>query len=162
MFVWEDQSNYGSQPSNTFTRKKDGAVIEHPDGTKEVLPIVIKLNGDADTKGWALTTGSANKIGSELNTRIGFDNPYDYLTRVTLKEGLYFIKSKNTGKNIVANLEGNFQYDVEETGAQDYNNMPSTMFVVEKAGCKNGTRIKIHNREYGVMNVVPAFEGSVI
>jgi len=160
-FVWEDQSNYGSQPSNTFTRKKDGAVIEHPDGTKEVLPIVIKLNGDADTKGWALTTGSANKIGSELNTRIGFDNPYDYLTRVTLKEGLYFIKSKNTGKNIVANLKGNFQYDVEETGAQDYNNMPSTMFVVEKAGCKNGTRIKIHNREYGVMNVVPAFEGQL-
>ena len=106
-----------------------------------------------------MTAGSANKKSdSWLKTRIAFNNPYDYLKRYTLPEGLYFIQNKD-GNYVTANFEGYLQYDVPEDGTQDYNNMPATMFVVEKAGCKNGSRVKIHNREYG--NLHEAFEGQL-
>ena len=138
-FVWENESENGSQPSNTFTRTPDNSN----------LPIVVKLTKDAATDGAALTAGSANKESdSWLKTRIAFNNPYDYLRRYTLPEGLYFIQNVN-GSYVTANFEGYLQYDVPEDGTQDYNNMPATMFVVEKAGCANGSRVKIHNREYG-------------
>ena len=138
-FVWENESENGSQPSNTFTRTPDYSN----------LPIVVKLTKDAATDGAALTAGSANKESdSWLKTRIAFNNPYDYLKRYTLPEGLYFIQNVN-GSYVTANFEGYLQYDVPEDGTQDYNNMPATMFVVEKAGCANGSRVKIHNREYG-------------
>ena len=138
-FVWENESENGSQPSNTFTRTPDNSN----------LPIVVKLTKDAATDGAALTAGSANKESdSWLKTRIAFNNPYDYLKRYTLPEGLYFIQNVN-GSYVTANFEGYLQYDVPEDGTQDYNNMPATMFVVEKAGCANGSRVKIHNREYG-------------
>ena len=139
LFVWENDSENGSQPSNTFTRTPDNSN----------LPIVVKLTKDAATDGAALTAGSANKESdSWLKTRIAFNNPYDYLKRYTLPEGLYFIQNVN-GSYVTANFEGYLQYDVPEDGTQDYNNMPATMFVVEKAGCKNGSRVMIHNREYG-------------
>ena len=82
------------------------------------------------------------------------------MTRFKPEVGLYFIKSKNTGKYIVANYEGKLQYDVPETGAQDYNDMPATMFVVERQGCDNGTRSLINNREYGKA-WMPAFQGQL-
>ena len=148
-FVWENDAENGSQPSNSFTRTPDNSN----------LPIVVKLTKDAATDGAALTAGSANKESdSWLKTRIAFNNLYDYLKRYTLPEGLYFIQSKY-GNYVTANFEGYLQYDVPEDGTQDYNNMPATMFVVEKAGCKNGSRVKIHNREYG--NLHEAFEGQL-
>ena len=148
-FVWENDAENGSQPSNSFTRTPDNSN----------LPIVVKLTKDAATDGAALTAGSANKESdSWLKTRIAFNNLYDYLKRYTLPEGLYFIQSKD-GNYVTANFEGYLQYDVPEDGTQDYNNMPATMFVVEKAGCKNGSRVKIHNREYG--NLHEAFEGQL-
>ena len=149
-FVWENESENGSQPSNTFTRTPDYSN----------LPIVVKLTKDAATDGAALTAGSANKESdSWLKTRIAFNNPYDYLKRYTLAEGLYFIKGLNNGKYVVANFAGDLQYDVPEDGTQDYTNMPATMFVVKKAGCKNGDRVAIYNREYGWEG--PAFYGQL-
>ena len=149
-FVWENESENGSQPSNTFTRTPDNSN----------LPIVVKLTKDAATDGAALTAGSANKESdSWLKTRIAFNNPYDYLKRYTLAEGLYFIKGLNNGKYVVANFAGDLQYDVPEDGTQDYTNMPATMFVVKKAGCKNGDRVAIYNREYGWEG--PAFYGQL-
>ena len=150
-FVWENESQNGSQPSNTFTREAD----------QSGLPIVVKLHPDAATSGLALTTGSANrKEDTYLRTRIGFNNPYDYLVRTTLPEGLYSIQNVN-GSYVVANFDGYLQYDVPEDGTQNYNNMPATMFVVEKAGCENGSRVVIHNREYGSYSIIPAFEGQL-
>ena len=150
-FVWENESQNGSQPSNTFTRAAD----------QSGLPIVVKLHPDAATSGLALTTGSANrKEDTYLRTRIGFNNPYDYLVRTTLPEGLYSIQNVN-GSYVVANFDGYLQYDVPEDGTQNYNNMPATMFVVEKAGCENGSRVVIHNREYGSYSTIPAFEGQL-
>ena len=148
-FVWENDAANGSQPSNTFTRAAD----------QSGLPIVVKLHPDAATSGLALTTGSANReADTYLRTRIGFNNPYDYLVRTTLPEGLYFIQN-TSGSYVTANFEGYLQYDVPEDGTQAYNNMPATMFVVEKAGCDNGSRVLIHNREYGNLNT--AFEGQL-
>ena len=71
-----------------------------------------------------------------------------YLTRVTPAEGLYFVKQDGSGKYIVCNFEGTMQYDVESgviEKAQDYNNMPATMWVVRSTGC---TTVAITNREY--------------
>ena len=153
-FVYtNDVSQKASAPSNTITAK----------GDKTNLPIVLKLDV-LNTSGFCLTAARANKESdSWLKTRIAFNNPYekDYLKRFTPEEGLYFIKSKRTGKYVVANLAGNLQYDVPETGAQDYNNMPATMFVVERPGCQNGTRSLINNREYGNWTVNGNFEGQL-
>ena len=149
-FVYENDLAYGSQPSNTHTR-----LDENQD-----MPVAIKLADDIATVGQGLTAGSVNRADhSYLKTRIGFNNPYDYLKRITLDEGLYFIQSKNMGKNVVANMSGFLMYDVPEVGAQDFNDMPATMFVVEKAGCDKGSRVTIHNREYG--NWGRAFEGQL-
>ena len=149
-FVYaDDLTADASAASNTVTAQGEGSN----------LPIVLKLD-ELENSGLCLTASRANIAAhSFLKTRIAFNNPYDYLKRTTLKEGLYFIKSKKTGKYIVANMSGKLQYDVEEANAQDYNDMPATMFVVEKAGCENGTRVKVHNREYGDYNYLSAFEG---
>ena len=123
-------------------------------------PIVLKLD-ELNTSDLCLTAGAANReIDSYLKTRIAFNNPYDYLERTTLSEGLYFIKSTENGKYVVANMEGKFQYDVPESGVQDYLDMPATMFVVKKAGCENGSRVAIFNREYG-KDYAPAFVGQL-
>ena len=151
-FVYtEDVTERASAPSNTQTAIDDATN----------LPIVLKLD-ELNTSDLCLTAARANVAkDSYLKTRISFNNPYDYLKRFTPAEGLYFIKSKNTGKYVVANFAGNLQYDVEEAGAQDYNTMPATMFVVERPGCKNGTRSLVNNREYGNWTVYGNFEGQL-
>ena len=151
-FVYtEDVTELASAPSNTQTAADDATN----------LPIVLKLD-ELNTSDLCLTAARANIAkDSYLKTRISFNNPYDYLKRFTPAEGLYFIKSKNTGKYVVANFAGNLQYDVEEVGAQDYNTMPATMFVVERPGCKNGTRSLVNNREYGNWTVYGNFEGQL-
>ena len=138
-----DQS--ASQASNTVTAGKEIAVKLDELNTSELCLTASPINAEED---------------SYLKARIAFNNPYDYLTRFKPEVGLYFIKSKNTGKYIVANYEGKLQYDVPETGAQDYNDMPATMFVVERQGCDNGTRSLINNREYGKA-WMPAFQGQL-
>ena len=150
-FVYENNLAYGSQPSNTHTRIP----------ANQDMPVAIKLADDIATVGQGLTAGSVNRADhSFLKTRIGFNNPYDYLVRTTLPEGLYSIQNVN-GSYVVANFDGYLQYDVPEDGTQNYNNMPATMFVVEKAGCENGSRVVIHNREYGSYSTIPAFEGQL-
>ena len=108
---------------------------------------------------WCLTASTIdNKF--PLNARIGFNNPYDYLVRTTLNPGLYFIQStNNNGKYLVANLNGNLMYDMPNDD-QNYDWMPSTMFVVEKQGCDGGDLIEVRNREYGV-DWTTAFEGQL-
>lgn len=130
----KDIDQTASQASNTVTAGKEIAVKLDELNTSELCLTASPINAEEDTY---------------LKARIAFNNPYDYLTRFKPEVGLYFIKSKNTGKYIVANYEGKLQYDVPETGAQDYNDMPATMFVVERQGCENGTRTMVTNREFG-------------
>ncbi len=65
--------------------------------------------------------------------------------------GLYFIKNATTAKNLVCNFEGTMMYDAVEKYeggevAQNYNDMPATMWVVNTTGC---TTVDVKNREYG-------------
>ena len=145
-FVYSsDIDTKASQASNSWTSTEN----------KEIAVRLKYLH----TSEWCLTA-TYTDIEFPLNARIGFDNPYDYLVRTTLESGLYFIQStNNNGKYLVANLKGDLMYDVEN-GDQDYDWMPSTMFVVEKQGCEGGDRIEVRNREYGV-DWTTAFEGQL-
>ena len=117
--------------------------------TTDKSPVALKLE-ELSTSDWCLTAAAVNpEFDSYLKTRIAFNNPYGYLVRTTLPEGLYHIKATNKGKYVVANFEGRFMYDVEEESIQNYDDMPATMFVVKKAGCKEGDRVAIYNREFG-------------
>ena len=145
-FVYSsDIDTKASQASNSWT-------------STENKQIAVRLKY-LHTSEWCLTA-TYTDIEFPLNARIGFDNPYDYLVRTTLNPGLYFIQStNNNGKYLVANLNGNLMYDMPNSD-QNYNWMPSTMFVVEKQGCEGGDLIEVRNREYGV-DWTTAFEGQL-
>ncbi|MCD7837552.1 MAG: hypothetical protein LUG65_01395, partial [Clostridiales bacterium] len=136
-FVYSDDVvTKASQASNTWTNTAGDE-------------IAVKLEYLNSSK-WCLTAAEVNSVAdSPLKTRIAFNNPYGYLTRTTLAEGLYFIKSTNRGRYLVDNFNGNLMYDVSEKGIQDYNQMPATMWVVEKLGCEGGDLVVVRNREYG-------------
>lgn len=128
--------------------------------TTDKSPVALKLE-ELSTSDWCLTAAAVNpEFDSYLKTRIAFNNPYGYLVRTTLPEGLYHIKATNKGKYVVANFEGRFMYDVEEENIQNYDDMPATMFVVKKAGCKEGDRVAIYNREFGYEGY-PSFIGQL-
>lgn len=128
--------------------------------TTDKSPVALKLE-ELSTSDWCLTAATVNpEFDSWLKTRIAFNNPYGYLQRATLKEGLYKVMATNKGKYVVANFQGRFQYDVEEENIQNYDDMPATMFVVKKAGCKDADRVAIFNREFG-WEYAPAFIGQL-
>lgn len=115
-------------------------------------PVVVKANYLA-TSGWCLTATAADGKAKTLNTRIAFNNPYDYLTRTTLEDGIYLLK--NLGKvgaerNIVLNMAGQYTYKNAEK-SQEYEHMPAAQWVIEKTSCNidnKDARVKIVNREY--------------
>ncbi|MCS2890055.1 DUF6383 domain-containing protein [Parabacteroides faecis] len=113
----------------------------------------------------APTINPANPDGT-IFTKINFkDRNFKYLERATVAEGLYHIKEVNTEKFVVANMDGNYQYDVPEDKIQDYNDMPATMWVVKKVGCGDAATVAVYNREYINKNAagdtIPAFEGQL-
>lgn len=82
---------------------------------------------------------------------------FNYLSRATLDPSLYFIKRIVDGKYVVCNFEGTVQYDAPDkysdgTLAQNYSDMPATMWVFNSTGC---TTVDVQNREYG--NFASAF-----
>ncbi len=99
-------------------------------------------------------TGTYNAVtnpGSLLTKFTYADRKFAYLQRATLPAGLYFIKNATTAKNLVCNFEGTMMYDAVEKYeggevAQNYNDMPATMWVVNTTGC---TTVDVKNREYG-------------
>ena len=121
--------------------------------TNNGTEIALKLE-DLNVSGWCLTAGVVDAdFDSQLKTRLAFNHEYKHLTRTTLNEGLYTIKAtggSNNGRFLVDNFAGDLMYDVEEVGIQDYNQMPATMWVVEKLGSDCGDLVTIHNREFGV------------
>lgn len=127
-----------SQASNSWTN----------DGTQ----IVLKLE-DLSNSGNCLTAAIADAADARpLKCRMAFNNEFKHLKRATLNPGLYTIKAVggvNGGRYLVDNFYGTLMYDVEELEAQDYNQMPATMWVVEKYGSDCGDLVTIHNREFG-------------
>ena len=115
-------------------------------------PVVVKANYLASS-GWCLTATAADGKAKTLNTRIAFNNPYDYLTRTTLEDGIYLLK--NLGKvgadrNIVLNMAGQYTYKNAEK-SQEYEHIPAAQWVIEKTSCNidnKDARVKIVNREY--------------
>ena len=87
-------------------------------------------------------------LPGSLQTKFTFkDRKFDYLTRAKVDQGLYFIKDVATGKNVVDNFVGRLMLDAATT-AQDYNDMPATMWVVETTGCGDVPTVAVYNREY--------------
>ncbi len=127
-----------SQASNSWTNN----------GTE----IVLKLE-DLSNSGNCLTAAIADAADARpLKCRMAFNNKFTHLKRATLNPGLYTIKAKdgvNAGRYLVDNFYGMLMYDVEELDAQDYKQMPATMWVVEKYGSDCGDLVTIHNREFG-------------
>ena len=136
-FSSDVQAN-ASQASNSWTN----------DGTQ----IVLKLE-DLSNSGNCLTAAIADAADARpLKCRMAFNNKFTHLKRTTLNPGLYMIKAiggVNAGRYLVDNFYGTLMYDVEELEAQDYNQMPATMWVVEKYGSDCGDLVTIHNREFG-------------
>ena len=129
--------------------------------------------GDADTEGAVLKLVYLTPTHTELTagkayieagkyedpgtifTKINFaDRDFTYLTRTTIpSEGLFFITDAKSGKNVVCNFKGTMMLDAA-TVAQDYNDMPATMWVAQNTGC---TTSMLSNREYAKEN--PVFTG---
>ncbi|WP_293711905.1 DUF6383 domain-containing protein [uncultured Parabacteroides sp.] len=146
-------ANYAFNSTNN-----DMAAIWNADGSSapehndEYGPVVIRLaylteNTSVITAKNAEVDGGYELPGS-LQTRFFFKNRnFDYLTRTTLSEGLYFIKSTDNGKNVVANLAGRMMFDAPEDD-QNYDDMPGTMWVVKQTGCGDRATVAVYNREY--------------
>lgn len=106
-------------------------------------------------------------LPGSLKTKFTYaDRNFEYLTRATLTPNLYSIKRVVDGKSVVCNFNGAIIFDAIEkysdgTAAQNYNDMPATMWVVDATGC---TTIDMKNREYGVNAAAftaPMFNGQL-
>ena len=120
--------------------------------TAENGPVAVRIAYLTDDKAviTAKNTETDNGIGvpGSLQTKFTFkDRKFDYLTRAKVDQGLYFIKDVATGKNVVDNFIGRLMLDAATT-AQDYNDMPATMWVVQTTGCGDVPTVAVYNREY--------------
>ena len=126
--------------------------VAAPEHNDTYGPVVLRLAYLTDNTS-VLTAKNAELDGDyelpgSLQTRFFFKNrDFDYLTRTTLPEGIYFIKSADNGKNVVANLAGRMMFDAPEDD-QNYDDMPATMWVVKHTGCGDRSTVAIYNREY--------------
>ena len=126
--------------------------VTAPEHNDTYGPVVLRLAYLTDNTS-VLTAknaelGGGNELPGSLQTRFFFKNrDFDYLTRTTLPEGIYFIKSADNGKNVVANLAGRMMFDAPEDD-QNYDDMPATMWVVKHTGCGDRSTVAIYNREY--------------
>ena len=100
--------------------------------------------------------------------RITFNHNYSYLTRATVKSGLYFMnlvkpeltptqtENRKDGAYIVKDMKGHVVYDTIEKGLQNFHHMPATQWVVEQQPCDeplNATpTVAIYNREFNGQN----------
>ena len=154
-----------------------------------------KTNGVSKQNNPAFVT-NANSAGwgnpyvdyvAAQRVRITFNPNYSYLTRATVKSGLYFMnlvkpeltptqtENRKDGAYIVKDMKGHVVYDTIEEGLQNFHHMPATQWVVEQQPCDeplNATpTVAIYNREFngknwftqllGVYDNVPVFEGQL-
>ena len=126
--------------------------VDAPEHNDDYGQVVLRLAYLTD--GTSVLTAKNTEVDGgiglpgSLQTRFFFKNrDFNYLTRTTLKEGLYFIKGVHNGKNVVANLQGRLLFDAPEDD-QNYDDMPATMWVVKQTGCGDRSTVAIYNREY--------------
>ena len=97
-----------------------------------------------------ITVAPASKDGFAVATSI--EQAFSYLQRAEFASNLYTIKDGS--EYIVCNFAGDMQLGVP-TENQNYNNMPATMWTIEKKG---NEQVIVKNREFGVPTV---FEGQL-
>ena len=136
--------------ANTFTNTKTYATT----GSNTVSLTAATIPGQTNP---VLTVARDNR--DEFKVKTSIVRPFEYLTRGTVANGLYFINLYTTkssveranGMYIVENMEGNMMYD-NQAMDQDFSLMPATQWVVEQLDCNDASsvarRVKIHNREY--------------
>ena len=157
---------------------------------------VTKTDGNTKRNNPAYVTNkSSMMLGStmyadyvaEMRLRVTFNHMYSYLTRATVKSGLYFMnlvkpeltttqtENRKDGAYIVKDMKGHVVYDTIEKGLQNFHHMPATQWVVEQQPCDeplNATpTVAIYNREFngknwftqlvGVYDDEPVFEGQL-
>ena len=113
---------------------------------KSVSFTAVKLDDGSKV----ITVAPASKDGFAIVTSI--EQAFSYLQRAEFASNLYTIKDGS--EYIVCNFAGDMQLDVP-TENQNYNNMPATMWTIEKKG---NEQVIVKNREFGVSTV---FEGQL-
>lgn len=143
-----------------FTGAAVAAAADVQDAT--VGQVVIRIGNLTPTE--SVITAYNTEVSAEypmpgsLLTKFNYAyRTFNYLQRATLDPTLYSIKRVLDGKYVVCNFEGTVQYDAPDkysdgTLAQNYNDMPATMWVFNSNGCST---VYAQNREYG--NYAPAF-----
>jgi len=113
---------------------------------KSVSFTTVKLSDGSKV----ITVAPASKDGFAITTSI--EQAFSYLQRAEFASNLYTIKDGS--EYIVCNFAGDMQLDVP-TENQNYDNMPATMWTIEKKG---NEQVIVKNREFGVPTV---FEGQL-
>ena len=162
-------SKFDKTTDKTKTTAEEGLIKDNPAYVTNAQSMEVKEGAD---------------YIADMNLRLKFDHDYTYLTRATVKSGLYFINLSTNkystaqtehrvdGAYIVEDMKGHVVYDIQEAGEQNFTHMPATQWVVEQQPCledvtvnKNETPVvRIWNREFngrGVNGYTPMFEGQL-
>ena len=125
-----------------------GAALHTVENGQVAVRIAYLTEGKSVITAKNTETDGGIELPGSLQTKFTFkDRNFDYLSRVNVPQGLYFLKDVVTGKNVVDNFVGRLMLDAA-TVAQDYNDMPATMWVVKTIGCGATPTVAIYNREY--------------
>ena len=133
---------------HTSAAATPGAGLHTAENGQVAVRIAYLTEGKAVITAKNTETDGGIELPGSLQTKFTFkDRKFDYLTRAKVDQGLYFIKDVATGKNVVDNFIGRLMLDAATT-AQDYNDMPATMWVVKTTGCGDVPTVAVYNREY--------------
>ena len=133
---------------HTNTAATPGAALHSDENGQVAVRIAYLTEGKAVITAKNTETDGGIALPGSLQTKFTFkDRDFKYLSRVNVDQGLYFITDVATGKNVVDNFIGRLMLDAATT-AQDYNDMPATMWVVKTTGCGAVPTVAIYNREY--------------
>ena len=128
-------SNAGGTQLTSANSVKNAGVDDYTE--KSVSFTTVKLSDGSKV----ITVAPASKDGFAITTSI--EQSFSYLKRVAFDSDLKTIKVGD--EYIVCNFNGKMQLDVP-TDNQDYNNMPATMWTIEKKG---NEQVIVKNREFG-------------
>ena len=140
--VYNDLTKLHTSPATV------GAGLHTAENGQVAVRIAYLTEGKAVITAKNTETDGGIELPGSLQTKFTFkDRNFDYLVRANVPQGLYFLKDVATGKNVVDNFIGRLMLDAATT-AQDYNDMPATMWVVKTTGCGAVPTVAVYNREY--------------
>lgn len=169
--VWTNGEWAFNSVNNKLTAFHNGTVTAAADvqDYANIGDVVIRI-GNLTASESVITAYTTELDGFDmpgsLKTKFNFaERDFAYLQRATLAPTLYSIKETVNGKYVVCNFAGIVQMDAPDkysdgTLAQNYNDMPATMWVVNATGC---TTVDVNNREYGNYSTfsAPYFAGQL-